>query len=98
MREKAKVDLEFQRRLLEFIGQVASETLPPSPSVSIQEEFKKGSRVFQPLLNPDHPYFDDQIKVDVYDIVTLSPHETCTTGNTLLHASSVAESDVEPGF
>src|SRR2546423_5534697 len=69
MREKAKVDLEFQRRLLEFIGQVASETLPPSPSVSIQEEFKKGSRVFQPLLNPDHPYFDDQMKVDVYDIV-----------------------------
>jgi ATP-dependent DNA helicase PIF1 len=70
MREKAKVDLKFQRRLLEFIGQVASETLPPSPSISIQEEFKKGSRVFQPLLNPDHPYFDDQMKVDVYDIVT----------------------------
>ena len=26
--------------------------------------------MFQPLLDPDHPYFDDQMKIDVHDIVT----------------------------
>lgn len=70
MREKAKVDGDFRRRLLEFIGHVASETLPEEPPVSMSEDFRKGSRVFQPLLNPDHPYFNDQMKVDVHDIVT----------------------------
>ena len=70
MREKAKLDLDFQRRLLEFIGQVACETLPVAASSSILKDFKEGSRVFQPLLDPDHPYFDDQMKIDVHDIVT----------------------------
>jgi hypothetical protein len=70
MREKAKVDGDFRRRLIEFISHVASETLPEQPPVSTEEECSKGSRVFQPLLDPEHRYFDNQMKVDVYDIVT----------------------------
>ena len=64
------MDTDFQYRLLEFIAHVATETLPIQPPVSVEEEFQKGSRAFQPLLNPELPYFDDQMKIDVYDIVT----------------------------
>ena len=70
MRDRAKVNMEFQQRLIEFISHVASETLPEQPPLSTGEDFKRGSRVFQPLLDPDHPYFDGQMKVDVQDIVT----------------------------
>ena len=70
MREKAKVDMDFQYRLIEFIGHVASEILPEQPPFSTEEDFGKGSRAFQPLLDPDHPHFDSQMKVDVHDIVT----------------------------
>jgi hypothetical protein len=70
MREKAKVDMDFQYRLIEFIGYVGSEKLPEQPLLSIEEDFGKGSRAFQPLLDPDHPHFDSQMKVDVHDIVT----------------------------
>jgi hypothetical protein len=70
MREKAKLDLDFRKRLLDFIGHVACETLPAPLPLSVREEFREGSRAFQPLLNPDHPYFDEQMKIDVHDIVT----------------------------
>ena len=64
------MNADFQQRLLKFIAHVASETLSDQPSTSIQEEFQEGSRVFQPLLDPDLPYFNDQMKNDLYDIVT----------------------------
>ena len=69
-RERAKVDTDFQERLLKFIAHVASETLPEQPPVSIEEDFQQGSRSFQPLLDPDVSCFEDQMKVDIYDIVT----------------------------
>jgi len=69
MREKAKINIDFQQRLLAFIAQVASETLPPEPPASTTEEFIKGSRCFQPLLDPTHPHFDSQMQIDVHDIV-----------------------------
>src|SRR5438876_4767422 len=70
MREKAKVDMDFQHRLIEFISHVASEILPEQLPLSTEEDFGKGSRSFQPLLDPDHPHFNSQMKVDVHDIVT----------------------------
>ena len=70
MREKAKVDSDFQHRLLQFIGHVASEALPEQPQISAEEEEQVKSKAFQPLLDPNHPYFDRQMKIDVYDIVT----------------------------
>ena len=70
IREKAKADLYFQERLLEFIAHVASETLPVQPPLFMQEEFQNGSRAFQPLLNPDFPHFNHQMEIDIYDIVT----------------------------
>ena len=68
-REKAKADPDFRERLLKFISHIVTETLPDRPPVSIEEDFQQGSRVFQPLLDPDLLYFDDQMKIDVYDIV-----------------------------
>ena len=70
IRERAKEDADFRERLLEFIAHVASETLPDQPPASVEEEFQKGSRAFQPLLDPDLPYFEDQMKIDLYDIIT----------------------------
>jgi hypothetical protein len=64
------MDADFQERLLKFIAHVASETLPDQPPASAKEDFQEGSRAFQPLLDPDLPYFEDQMKIDVYDIVT----------------------------
>ena len=69
MREKVKADPEFRERLVHFISQTACETLPPSPPASTTEDFTKGSRCFQPLLNPDHPHFQQQMQIDVHDIV-----------------------------
>ena len=71
IREKAKADSDFRQRLLEFIAHVASETLPAQPPVSVDlEDFQQCSRVFLPLLNPHLPYFDEKMKIDVYNIVT----------------------------
>ena len=69
MREKVKADPEFRERLVHFISQTACETLPPSPPASTTEDFTKGSRCFQPLLNPDHPHFQQQMQIDVHDII-----------------------------
>jgi ABC-type dipeptide/oligopeptide/nickel transport system ATPase component len=70
IRERAKEDPDFRERLLEFITQVASETLPDRPPASVEEDFQPGSRSFQPLLDPDLPYFESQMEIDVHDIVT----------------------------
>jgi len=70
MREKARTDPDFQERLLHFILDVAQETMPPYPPQSTAEELRPGSRCFQPLLDPDHPYFDEQMQIDMHDIVT----------------------------
>jgi hypothetical protein len=96
IRERAKKDADFRERLLEFIAHVASETLPDQPPASVEEEFQKGSRAFQPLLDPDLPYFEDQMKIDLYDMVSL--HETCTIQSIYLHASKTVESGVERDF
>src|SRR5271169_5631552 len=31
---------------------------------------ESGARVFQPMLPPEHPAFEEQMKMDVFDIVT----------------------------
>jgi len=67
MREKAKVDIEFRNRLIDFVCRVARETLPEEAVDEVNSE--TGYRVFQPVLHPQDPYFEEKMKVDVYDIV-----------------------------
>ena len=67
IREKAKLDPDFRKRLLAFISRVVSETMPKemvdeaNPGV--------GEQVFQPFVDPEDPYFDDAAHMHVYDIV-----------------------------
>jgi hypothetical protein len=64
MREKAKTDVDFRNRLIDFIRQ---ETIPEKAVDEVNPEL--GYRVFQPLFHPDDPNFEDKMKVDIYDIV-----------------------------
>jgi hypothetical protein len=67
MREKAKSNIDFRNRLIDFIYHVARETLPEEAVDEVNSQ--TGYRVFQPLLLLEDPHFEDKMKVDVYDIV-----------------------------
>jgi hypothetical protein len=73
MREKVAADLEFRQRLLDYIAQAISETLPED--IESNENFEHdvdnriGRRVFQPFIAPDAPNFDEEIKLDLTDIL-----------------------------
>ena len=73
MREKAAADHDFQKRLLEYIAQAISETLPDEIQsdeyMDTDTDDRKGSRVFQPFILLDSPNFDDEIKLDLKDIL-----------------------------
>lgn len=58
-----------KKRLLDFILQVSSEILPEPPPESVSGDLVPGSRLFQPLLDPDDSHFREKMKVDVHDIV-----------------------------
>ena len=66
VREKAKQDPTFRCRLLDFISNIVTESMPTK---AVDEANPTpGHRVFQPLLPPDHPYFHEAMAVDVYDL------------------------------
>ena len=73
MREKAAADLEFRQRLLDYIAQAISESLPDD--MQSGENFeddvdnRTGRRVFQPFIAPDDPNFDEEMKLDLIDIL-----------------------------
>jgi hypothetical protein len=66
-REKAKHDPHFQRRLLEYIDQVACETMPEE--VDDDSNARLGHWVFQPFVDPDDPDFNHLIRLDLSDII-----------------------------
>src|SRR5205814_2654025 len=65
--EKAKEDPGFRERLLVFISQVVSETMPKEMVDEVNPGV--GEQVFQPFANPEDPYFDDTAQIHVYDII-----------------------------
>ena len=66
-RERAKDDIEFQARLLQYVSQVVTECMPPE---YVDDRHNVvGHRVFQPLLSPDDPSFNDAMSFDLYDII-----------------------------
>jgi len=65
--EKAKLDPKFHDQLLAFISHVISETIPRE----IVDEANPGvgEQVFQPFVDPEDPYFDNNTQIHVYDII-----------------------------
>jgi hypothetical protein len=73
MRDKAKMDLDFRTRLLEYMENIASECLPEYiddgctifdgdiPDIDDELLAANGSRerIFLPFLDPDDPDFDN---------------------------------------
>src|SRR5437016_11359450 len=68
MRTKAKQDLGFQQRLLNYISSIVDECMP-TEVINEGDSLRVGHRVFQPILHPDNPEFDDIMQLDVSDIV-----------------------------
>ena len=68
MRAKVKQDPGFQRRLLDYISYTVDECMPKEV-VDEEHSLCVGHRVFQPLLHPNNPDFDDIMQLDVSDIV-----------------------------
>jgi hypothetical protein len=73
MREKAAADLKFRERLLRYIDQAISESLPEEilsdENMDDDIDHRIGRRVFQPFISPDDPHFDEEIKLDLGDIL-----------------------------
>jgi hypothetical protein len=57
VRDKAKTNLEYRQRLLDYIEQVCFECIPEE--VVDDDNLEPGSRVFQPMIPPDHPDFEE---------------------------------------
>jgi hypothetical protein len=62
-------------RLLQYIEKVACETLPPE--ADDKTGGPPGQRVFQLLLDPDDPNFDDIIRLDLSDILRTRKIHLC---------------------
>ena len=67
MREKAQHDSEFAMRLLKFITSVTCEIMPFELIDETNPE--PGYQVFQPLLQPGIPEFDDIFNLHLFDII-----------------------------
>ena len=67
MRDKAQRDPEFVTRLLKFITSVTSEIMPFELIDETNPE--PGYQVFQPLLRPGIPEFDDIFTLHLFDII-----------------------------
>ena len=67
MRDKAQRDPEFATRLLKFITSVTSEIMPFELIDETNPE--PGYQVFQPLLRPGIPEFDDIFTLHLFDII-----------------------------
>lgn len=67
MRTKAKEDPEFRTRLLSYISSILLETLP----IQTLDEtgLAPGSRAFKPFIDPESPYFKEEMALDLYDLV-----------------------------
>ena len=68
MWEKAKQDPRFQQWLLNYISCTVYECMPKEV-IDEGDSLRVGHWVFQPLLCPDSPDFDDIMQLDVSDIV-----------------------------
>ena len=73
IRDKAKEDLDFRQRLLDYIENVASECFPQNPDSDwmdiddvadadvdddLQTDDESKDQIFQPFPDPDDPDFD----------------------------------------
>ena len=68
MWEKAKQDPEFRQYLLNYISQTVDECMPKGITDEV-DSLRIGHHIFQPLLRPDYPEFDDVMSLNVSDIV-----------------------------
>ena len=68
MQKNAKQDPVFQQCLLNYISQTVDECMLKEV-IDEGDSLHIGHRVFQPLLHPDNPEFDDIMRFDVSDIV-----------------------------
>ena len=68
IRDRAKEDPIFRNRLLEYISSIIFETMPPQ--VISEEDCPSISRAFQPLVDPQSPYFKESMAIDLYALVT----------------------------
>jgi len=67
VRDKAKNDLAYRQKLLDYIETICRQCMPEE--VIDEGNPEPGSRVFQPMLPPDHLAFEEAMKMDVFDIV-----------------------------
>jgi len=66
MREKAKSDPRFLKRLLCYIAKIMEECIPDVP---IPDADSIGARIFQPFVKPTAPDFERNVAIDIDDIV-----------------------------
>jgi hypothetical protein len=67
VRNKAKNDLAYRQRLLEYIETVCSQCMPEQAVDDANPE--AGIQTFQPMTPPNHPAFEDAVKMVVFDVV-----------------------------
>jgi PIF1-like helicase len=67
MRAKAKRDSDFRTKLLSYLSSVFLENLPAQ--ASDEQGLGTGSQAFKPFIDPDSPYFADEMAIDLYDLV-----------------------------
>jgi hypothetical protein len=68
LRGKAREDLVFRERLLNYIESVCCQCMPDEIVDDSPAELE--SLAFQPMLPPDHPNFQEAMDCDVFDIVS----------------------------
>ena len=72
MREKAKSDPLFRKRLLDYISQIVEESLPDNDFLGYDEDTiaePRGTRPFRPFIPPYHENFDEMMRLDLSDII-----------------------------
>jgi len=66
--KKVQKDLDFRERLLGYIERVCCQCMPNE--IMDDSTVEPGGNAFQLMLPPDHPAFEEAMKLDVFDIVT----------------------------
>lgn len=57
----------FPSKVLEYIERICSQCIPEE--VVDEGNLEPGSRLFQPMLPPDHPVFETAMNMEVFDVV-----------------------------
>src|SRR5579859_1495827 len=66
IREKAKNDITYRQRLLDFIAQVSTECMPEE--LVDEYHLEPGFCVLQPMIPLEHPAFEAAMALDLFDI------------------------------